>query len=99
MVIAVIAVRMMQVAIDQIVGVIAMRDRLVPAAGSVLMTVGMAGMHGMTLLRILRRDADDVPLAAAGGRVIQTAVLNVVDVALVPDRRVTAAGTVTMWLT
>jgi hypothetical protein len=42
-VVAVIAVRMVQMTVDQVIHVVTMRHRFVPAAGTVHMAVGMAG--------------------------------------------------------
>ena len=53
MVIAVIAVRMVKMTFHQVIGVVAVRHRLVPAALAVLMT-GLPALDRMTAIRVLR---------------------------------------------
>ena len=62
MVVAVIAVRMVQVAFDEVVHMIAVRDRLVPTAGAMLMAglVATAVMIGRAALRVVRTDFQDM---------------------------------------
>jgi hypothetical protein len=90
-VVAVVAVRVMQVAIDQIVDVVAVGDRLMAAAGTVLVigrvsaalvlvaTVGIAVAH-------LDRVLVDVDLV----RMVQVAVVQIVDVIAVAHGDMTA---------
>ena len=96
MVVAVAAVSMMQMAIYEVVDVVAMRDGLVAASRSVL----VAGVMGSALMircaahrvRIVNRKA--VLVDVVGVRVVKMTVMQIVDVALVLDRQMTAALTV-----
>jgi len=92
MVVAVIAVRMVQMPGDEVVDVIAVRHGLVPATGPVYVCVLMAAavMPGRALVRILRADRDPVLVDMAAMRMVQVAIVQVIDMALVQDRRVAA---------
>ena len=98
MIVAMVAMRMMEPTTDEIVDMVAMRNRLVPAAGS----MDMAGL--VTFVAIRRRAPDGVsgghfnnvlidlvPLLA-----VQMSVMEVVDVAAVFHREVTALRAVMM---
>lgn len=97
-VVAVIAVGMMQLALDQIIDMIAVRDRFMTTAGSMNMLCLMARMAerrraaiwvlGVHLDRVL---FDDVALL-----MVQMTVVKVVNVIAVLDRGVAAAGFVPM---
>jgi hypothetical protein len=100
-VIAVVAVRMVQMPFDEIVGVIAVRNGFVAAAGA----VNVAG--GMAIARMLRRAAiwicrgysqGVLGHGAIGLCVMQVAVVQVVSVAFVSDARVAAARTVSVFV-
>ena len=90
MVVAVIAVRMVQTAADQIVDVIVMRHRVVPAPcgvrvirhafGGLSMTVGVRGIH-----------RDHVLIDVITVWAVKMAVVQIVGVVLVADRNVTTA--------
>jgi hypothetical protein len=96
-VVAVVAVRVVQVAAHQIVGVIAVGHGLVAAIGAVLVADGVAGAG--VLRRAIRRvrgpDLDRVLAhAAVRSGVVQMAVVKVIGVVAVLDRGVTTARTV-----
>jgi hypothetical protein len=87
---------MVQVTADQVIDVLAMRHRLMAAVRPVLvasimlvalMALGAVGGVGV-------RDRDRVALDATLGVVVQLAVVEVIDVIAMTDRRVAAARTV-----
>lgn len=93
MVVAVIAVRVVQMATYQVIDMIAMRHRLMTAARAVHMSCGVAvtlvawcaalgviGVHRQTVL---------VDMIAV--HMVQVTIMQVVDMAIVLDRRMTAA--------
>jgi hypothetical protein len=86
-----IAVRMVQVPVHQIIDMVAVRDRLVPAAGAVL--VG-ALCFGRAAGRIGRVYSDDMLVDVVAVHVVQVAVVQIVDVAIMADSDVTAIGAV-----
>jgi hypothetical protein len=90
-VVAVVAVGVVQVAIDEVIDVVAVRHRLMAAAGAVTVAVFvLAALVGNTAARVGRVDRQGVLLDAVGGDVMQVAIVQVIDVAVVLDRRVTA---------
>jgi hypothetical protein len=97
-VITVIAVRMMKVAVDQIVDVIAMRHRFVSAARPVDMAriMGATVMVRCTSVRIFCADLKPVLVYMIGMRMMQVPVMQVVDVIAMFDGRVPAVGAVLM---
>ncbi len=96
MIVAVIPVWMMQATIDQVVDVIAMRNRLVTAPGP----MHMAGLKTGTAM--LRRAAvriavgylDHMLVDMIAVRMVQVTVMKVVDVVAVPNGDMTAPGAV-----
>jgi hypothetical protein len=96
MVIAVIAVRMVKVLSDPVVGMLRMRDGVVTTAGPVrvlgivLATCMLRRARGR-MRRVLLQQALDDPLPLL---VVQMAVVQVVGVALVPNPAMSAACTV-----
>lgn len=97
MVVAVAVMRVMQVPFDQIVGMVAMRDLLVPAVRS----VPMIGSMGTAIVLVAAIgipvvDRDPVFVDVAIVRVMQVAIVQVVDVAAVAHGHVAAARTVAM---
>ncbi len=86
-VVAVIAVRVMQAAVHEVVHMVAMGDGLVPAVGAVL-------MGAMDLRRAVRgiggTDRDHVLVDVAFVHVMEMAVVQIVHVAVMPDRGVAA---------
>jgi hypothetical protein len=84
-VVAVVAVRMVQVAIDQVIDVVAVRHRFVAATRPVLVAprVSAALMLGSALRRILGAHRHGVLLDGAGLRgMVQVAVVQIIDVAV-----------------
>jgi hypothetical protein len=92
-IVAVIAVRMMQPAIHDIIHVIAVRDCFVPAIRPVL--VRALGFRCATL-RILGTDRDGMFVDMVLMHVVKMTVVNIVHMAVVPDRCVAAAGAMLM---
>ena len=90
MVVAVVAVRMVQPAVDQVVDVIAVRHGVVATARAVGVTLMAAGRIGVAV-RMLGIDPDHVLIDVILMRVMQMAVMEVVHVTLVANRRMTAA--------
>lgn len=93
-----VAMRMMQVAIDQIVDMITMRNRLVAAARTVHMVRVVAGafVSAGTIFGIGRRDLHRVLIAVIAMRMMQVAVNQIIHMIAVLHRNMTAAGTVLM---
>ena len=89
---------MVQVTADEIVCVIAVRDGLVPAIRTVLMSRFMAvtRMIGRAILRISVRNRQSVFVMVVFVRMMQVAVVQVVDMVAVPDRRMPTIRTVRM---
>jgi hypothetical protein len=87
MIIAVIPVGMMQVSVDQIVDVIAVRHRLVPASRTVHVpaVVSAAAVLGRAPVRIGGRYLDRVLVHVIGVHMVQMAVVEIVDVIAVAN--------------
>ena len=98
MVVAVIAVRMVEMAGDAIVHVIAVRHRRVATAGAMLVARFMptAAMAGGAADGILAHHLDHVLVDVTFVRVMEVAVVQIVDMAAVAHRRVSAARSVLM---
>jgi hypothetical protein len=99
MIVAMVTMWMVQMPVNQIVYVIAMRDSLVAASGAVDMigVVAVTTMVGSAAIGILVRNGDCVFFDhAPRRRMMQMSVMQVVDVSIVLDRRVTATGAVFM---
>lgn len=93
-----VAVRVVQVAIDQVVDVIAMGHRFVAAARAVdvatlMAAAAMVGRAGYWVLLVHRQG---VFFNTMAGRVVQVAVVEIVDVIAVLDGGVAAARAVVM---
>lgn len=97
MVVAVAVVRVVQVSVDQVIDMVAMRHRLVPAAlampmlgpmGVAVMLLAAGGIHAV--------DGDPVFVDVVLVGMVQMAVVQVVDVVTVTDRHVAAPGAVAM---
>ena len=84
-VVAMIAVRMVQMAADQVIDVVAVRHRFVPAAGPMHMTGAMAGTVVLrrAAVRIGGADGDHVLVDMVAMHVVQMAVVQEIDVAFV----------------
>ena len=95
-IVAMVAVRMMEMAADQIIHVIAVRNRQVAAIGAVLMAAFMpaAAVAGCASLRIPIADAEAVLLDVIAAQVMQVTVVKIIDVTVVPDGGVSAIGPV-----
>jgi hypothetical protein len=91
--VTVVAMRMMQVPVHQIVDMVAVGDRLMPAGGTVL--VGALYVR-RAARRIGRVDADDMLIDVVAMHVVHMAVVQVVDVPVMADGSMAAAGAVLM---
>ena len=91
-VVAVIAVRMVQMTVDQVIDVVAVRHRFMPAARPMHMTGAMAGTVVLrrAAVRVGGADGDHVLVDMVAMHVMQVAVMQEIDVAFVAHRRVTA---------
>jgi hypothetical protein len=98
MIVAVVAVHMVEVAADQIIGMIAVRNRLVAAlrAVNVALFVLVAAMCGRALSRIGCIDADAALVNVIAMNVMKVAIVQIVAVVAVPNRPVSAAGLMNM---
>jgi hypothetical protein len=96
MVIAVAVVRVVKVAVHQVIDVVAVRDRLVTAARPVLVSLDMSAavVAGRAGHRVSGIDRELVLLDDAPAHVVQVPVVEVIDVTFVLDSRVPAAGAV-----
>lgn len=85
MVVAVAAVRMMQVSAHQVVHMVAMRDRFVSAAGAMLMAciVPVAPMAWRALRRIGCAHLEDMFVEMVTVRMVQAAVVQIVNMSAV----------------
>ena len=88
MVVAVIAVLVMQTAVDNVVDVIAVRYGFVAATFAV--NVAVAGVNRMAAVRIGFIDAQGVFIVVAVVLMVQVAVMQIIDVAFVFDGSVAA---------
>jgi hypothetical protein len=97
-VVAVVAVRVVQVTANQIVHMVAMGHRLVSAPGpmDVIGRVGLAAMLGRADCWIRAIDAQRMLLDLASAGVVQMPVVQVIDMALMLDGFVTAIGAMLM---
>jgi len=98
MVVAMAAVRMMQVARDEVVDVVAVRDGLVPATLRVDMSLRVTGaaVRRRAGRRVGRTDLEDALVYMALVAVMKVAVVQVVDVVAVLDGEVAAVGAVSV---
>ena len=96
MVVAVVAVRVVQVPIDEVIDVVAMWHRFVTAAGAMDVScfVAAAVVVGRAGVRVGGADGDAVFIDVVAVRVVQVAVVQVIDVAVVLDGGVAAARAV-----
>jgi hypothetical protein len=99
MIITMVAVRMVQMPIDEVVDVIPVRNSFVPAVRSmnVVGIVSAAGMFRSTGFRICVADRNRVLFDFSTlGLVMKVAVVQIINVPVVLDRGVTATGTMLM---
>jgi hypothetical protein len=96
MVVAMVAMRMVQMTVDQIVYMVAVRYRLVTASRPMHMGAVMAAalMAGRAPVGIGRRHLDAMLVDMVAMPMVQVAVMEVVDVVAVTYRRMAAGGTV-----
>jgi hypothetical protein len=85
MVVAVIAVRMVQVAVDEIVDVIPMWHRFMATPRSVNVARLVAAAARRTLIRIFGAHFEPVFVYMIGMRMVQMAVMQIIDVTVVLD--------------
>jgi hypothetical protein len=97
-IVAVVAVRMVQVSVDQIIGVISMRHHFVTAARSVPMSrvVSAAAVLRGAPIGIRFAYFNYMFVNVIFMRIMEMTVVKVVDVAVVPNRDMTAVGSVDM---
>ncbi len=97
-VVTMVAVRVVQVAVDQVIDVIAMRHRLMAAAGTVdvILVMAATAVSRRTLGRVGRGYRQLVLLNHSRFLMVQVAIVQVIDVAFVDDARVTATRSVLM---
>ena len=98
MIIAVVAVRVVQMAAHEVVDVIAVRHRFMAAARAVdvILGVGAAGVLRRAAGRVAPADGQRMLLDLAALGMVQVAVVDVIDMAFVLDGGVAAAGPVLM---
>nr|WP_162657703.1 hypothetical protein [Tuwongella immobilis] len=98
MVVAMVAVRVVQVTIDEVIDMVAMRHRRVTAIGAVNVIFSMAGagMRGRATCGIGCRHRQGVLFHAAGGHVVQVAIVEIIHMAFVLDANVTAVRAMDM---
>lgn len=98
MIVAVIAVRMMQVPVDEVVHMITVRHRLVPAAGAVLVPglVLHGGLAGRAAVRVLSVDGDPMLIDVTLVRVVEMPVMQIIGVACVANGDMAAVAPVLM---
>ena len=94
MVVAMVTVRMVQVAVDQVVDVVTVRDGFVATTGTmdVVGLMAAALVLGGAAVGIGGRDGDHVLVDVVAMRMVQVTVVQVVDMTVMPDGRVAAAG-------
>jgi hypothetical protein len=92
-IVAVVAVRMVKMAGDAIIHMVAVRHRLVAAAGAVHMTRLMptATMVGSAAVRVLARYIDHMLVDMILVRMVEVTIVQIVHVATVAHGRVPAA--------
>ena len=99
MVVAVAIVLVVQVAIDQVIDMVAVRDRRVSASGSVHVVgrVGRADMSAGAGGWVMSRDLQDMLFdRPVEGRVMQVSIVEVVDMSIMFDCRMPAIFSVDM---
>ena len=96
MIVAVAIVGMMQMAVYQVIRVIAVRNPLVTALGTMNMIGLMSGaiVLGRAAIRIIAAGRDLVIVGVVGVRVVHVAIVKIVSVSVVTHRRMPAIRTV-----
>ena len=77
--------------VDQVIDMIAMRHRFMPATRPVPMLLPMTCVGGAAFVRVARRDTNHVTALAPGFHVIQMAVLQIIYMTVVSDGGMTAS--------
>ena len=87
MIVAVVAMRVVQMPRDQIIDVVAVRHRVVPAGGTMYVTglVATAAMVGGAAVGVIARDLDHMLVDVIFVRVMKVAIVQIVDMAAVMD--------------
>jgi hypothetical protein len=95
-VVAVLGVRVMQVAVHEVVDMIAMGDGFVPATGAVDVALGVtsAGVRGRADGGIGRANLEDALVDVPIVTMVEVAIVEVVDVVAMADSAVAAVGAV-----
>ena len=101
MIIAMVAVRMMQPAVNDVVNMIPVRHRFMAASGTVHVTVFLAaGESVLAAVRVGLADRDDVLVVVDEAvdlvRMVEMAIVQIVDVVVVAQGLVSAARAVAM---
>jgi hypothetical protein len=93
-IITVVAVGMVQVTVDEIIHMVAMRDRFVTAARSMNVSSIMSGaaMVGRATIRIIVAHFNAMFVYMIGVRMVKMAIMEIIHMAAVPDGNVTASG-------
>ena len=94
-IVAMIAVGMVQTAPDRIIEMIAVRHRLVPAPCAVRVIRGACDRRGMAV-RMRSIDGDHVLVHVVAMLVVKMAIVEIVDVIVVPHRNMTTGIAVDM---
>jgi hypothetical protein len=90
------AMRMVQPALDEIIRVVPVRHGFMTAAGTVLVSGGVARFGRLAAIRVGGAHRQGVFVIVTFMRMMQVAVMEVINVPVVLDRRVAAAGPVLM---
>ena len=101
MIITVVAVRMMQSTLNDVVDMIAVRHRLMPAARAMdVVSLLTAGQPMLATVRVSRTDRDDMLIVVDSivdlVRMMQMTIMQVVNVVFVPQALMAAAGAMNM---
>ncbi|MDB5041068.1 MAG: hypothetical protein JWN27_1794 [Candidatus Eremiobacteraeota bacterium] len=98
MVVAVRAVLIVEVPVDEVVGVVSVRNGFVAAGRAMFVgvVVGVAAVSAVAVLRIRARDAKDVFVDVRFVDVMEVPVVEIVDVSFVQHGGVPASGRVRM---
>jgi hypothetical protein len=93
-----VAVRVMQVAVDEIINVVAMRYGLVPATGAMLVPglMSLAPVLRRAAVRVLAGHLDHMLVDVIAMHVMQMSIVEIIDVVAVPDCGVAASRPVLM---
>lgn len=95
-VVAVVFVRVVKATLDEVVGVVAVGNGFVSAAGTVGVCAGVVNGGCGVAVRVFGVDCDRVFVDVVFVGVVQVAVVEVVDVSVVLDRDMSAIGAVSV---